>query len=284
MNPEFAMLFDALKLRFDTLQTIVRRAGDEVLLLRNRFPHRFDMEIKPDGSPVTASDKWGNAFLKEHISYAFPDDAIVGEEDEDKTYDATADFLWFLDPIDGTRSYINGSDDFFVLAGLTHKGLPVLGMHYRPASQTLIYAWQGQPPMMMRAGAEPEALGKARPWSPEAPVFIKIPAGDTRIRPAVTDYGLARAKYMPGMVDMLAPLFGRAGGYISYRPTAYWDLVAPAAIMRAAGFRHPDELSAARQPVHFNDGHHKTDFFYSLPPDTPPDFIEHLLALRQNHS
>lgn len=253
-------------------------------MLRNRFPHRFDIEIKPDGSPVTASDKWGNAFLKEHISYAFPDDAIVGEEDEDKTYDATADFLWFLDPIDGTRGYVNNSDDFYVLAGLTHKGQPVLGMHYRPVSKTLIYAWQGQPPMLMRGEAGTERLAEPVRWKPDASVFIKVPGGNKELRPKVMSYGVQRAKYVPGMVDMLAPLFGRAGGYVSFRPTAYWDLVAPAAIMRAAGFQDAGTLPEAQKPLLFNDGSYIADFYYSLPPDTPPDFLELLLALRDRQT
>lgn len=272
----------ALQIRLDTLQADIRRAGDEVLMMRARYPDWLDIEIKPDNSPVTAADKWANQFLNERISSAFPDDAIVGEEDADKSYRREADFLWFLDPIDGTRSFINGSDDFYVLAGLTHKGHPVLGMHYHPASQNLIYAWPGQPPMLMRGDAAPEPLVRFVRWKPDAGVFIKIPAGDEHVRPGVMRYGVHRVKYAPAMVDMLAPLFGKAHGYISYRPTAYWDLVAPAAIMRSAGFQDSGMLAGDQSPVHFNDGEHKTDFFFSLPPDTPSGFIEHLLDIRRS--
>lgn len=276
------MLQKALKNRFDNLQADIRRAGDEVLMMRARYPDQLDIEIKPDNSPVTASDKWANQFLNERISAAFPDDEIVGEEDADKSYSREADFLWFLDPIDGTRNYINGSNDFYVLAGLTHKGHPVLGMHYHPVSQNLIYAWLGQPPMLMRGDATPRPLGQAVRWKPDTGVFIKIPPGEKQVRPEVMSYGVKRVKYAPAMVDMLAPLFGKAGGYISYRPTAYWDLVAPAAIMRAAGFRDSGTLAGDQMPVRFNDGGHKTDFFFSLPPDTPHEFIEHLLNIREH--
>lgn len=276
------MLSDALKQRFDVLHEPIRQAGDEVFMMRARFPEALNVQIKPDESPVTDADKWANRFLRKHISSAFPSDAIVGEEDEDKTYDPSADFIWYIDPIDGTRGFIKGSDDFFVLAGLTFRGLPVMGLHYRPASQTLIYAWEGQPPAVMRAGAQADAPGPRQAWSTEAPVFIKIPAGNKDIRPEVTGYGVPRAGYVPGMVDMLAPLFGKAAGYISYRPTAYWDLVAPAAIMRAAGFRDACNSTETGTPLRFNDGQHQTDFFYSLPPDTPHGFIEHLLAIRRN--
>lgn len=235
---------------------------------------------KDDDSPVTSADIWANGFLREQIETLFPGEAIVGEEDETKNYPAGAPLVWYLDPIDGTSSFVNGGTDYYVLAGLTCEGQPVFGMHYRPKTDTMLFGWQGFGAAFMKGEQDAEKLSPKVPeWGANSRVFIK--SYNAELREKVKNLGITRARFLPGMVDMVGPLFGLSEGFISYRRTAYWDLAAPAAIMSAAGFRHPGEVFNGSEPLLFNDGGWKTPFYYSLPPNTPDAFIESLLQIKK---
>lgn len=95
------------------------------------FRANLDIEVKSDESPVTAADKQVEREVREVLQQEFPDHAILGEEFG--TGDLSADHVWVIDPIDGTRSFIGGHPLFgFLLAHVT-KGMPTLGLISMPA-------------------------------------------------------------------------------------------------------------------------------------------------------
>ncbi len=95
------------------------------------FRNKIEIEIKEDESPVTLADKETEQVLREKIRKEYPDHGILGEEYENEKIDS--EFLWVLDPIDGTRSYIAGHKDFGNLIALLHNKKPVLGIINCPA-------------------------------------------------------------------------------------------------------------------------------------------------------
>lgn len=271
------MTFEDYQKRFTILKPVIGVAGKEVKRLRenNLITHR----IKSDGSPVTSADEWANSFIRAAIKKHFPDEVVIGEEDDDKTYPAGSDFVWYIDPIDGTKSYLEGGKDYYVLIGLTFRGQPAFGLHYRPESGELVYAWPGQFPSSVNLRDKKNRVIQSPPkWTDNARVYMK--SYNKELRETIKNYGVQRARYAPGMVDMIAPLYGLAEGYASYRKSAFWDLAAPAAIMSAAGFRHAGQNSDFHSPVTFNSGSWFTDFYYNLPPDSPDSFIQHLSKIR----
>lgn len=95
------------------------------------FRHSLAVEAKADESPVTAADRATEAQLRADIAARFPDHGIFGEE-----YGAEgmeADYLWIIDPIDGTKSFISGHPAWGMLLGLLHRGRPLLGVVQMPA-------------------------------------------------------------------------------------------------------------------------------------------------------
>lgn len=82
--------------------------------------------IKGDESPVTKADREIEEIIREKITQKFPDHGIIGEEFGN--YNENADYVWILDPIDGTSSFIIGRPIFGTLISLTHKGKSVLGL------------------------------------------------------------------------------------------------------------------------------------------------------------
>ena len=90
------------------------------------------VEGKADASPVTEADRGAELVLREFLGARFPDHGIWGEEfGPDR---ADADWVWLLDPIDGTRAFITGRPLFTTLISLLHRGRPVLGIIDQPAT------------------------------------------------------------------------------------------------------------------------------------------------------
>ena len=102
-------------------------AGQEIL---KYFRQSLNIEDKADTSPVTQGDKNSERVMREMLKERFPDHGIVGEEYGMENEDA--EFVWVLDPIDGTKSFISGLPLFGTLIALLHKGRPVVGVINQP--------------------------------------------------------------------------------------------------------------------------------------------------------
>lgn len=105
---------------------------------RRYFRQKLTVDDKADTSPVTVADREAEAAMRALISERFPEHGILGEEHgADRT---GADFVWVLDPIDGTKSFISGVPLFGTLIALLHEGRPVLGIIDQPISRE---RWRG---------------------------------------------------------------------------------------------------------------------------------------------
>ena len=98
-------------------------ASGEIIL--SHFRKNISVDTKLDDSPVTVADRDSESKMREMIASAFPDHGIIGEEHGSHRPDA--EWVWVLDPIDGTKSFINGVPLFGTLIALMHKGVPWLG-------------------------------------------------------------------------------------------------------------------------------------------------------------
>lgn len=106
------------------------------------FQGDFKVELKPDQSPVTIADKNAEEILRRKISTAFPDHGIIGEEFGNEKADA--EWVWTIDPLDGTRSFVRGIPLFASLLALLHHGEPVMGIISLPALQETSWAVRGE--------------------------------------------------------------------------------------------------------------------------------------------
>lgn len=94
------------------------------------------VEFKADESPVTAADKGAEKLLRSLIAAKFPSHGVIGEEFGNDRPDA--EFVWVLDPIDGTKSFITGVSLFGTLIALMYHGQPVLGAIHQPILRQLM--------------------------------------------------------------------------------------------------------------------------------------------------
>lgn len=124
-----------LEQHVEFIRELTRLSGD---VIRPYFAnHAVGHELKADESPVTVADRRAEEVMRRRILEQFPTHGVVGEELG--SVNADAEFVWVLDPIDGTRSFITAVPLFTTLIGLLHHGRPVLGCIHQPIlAQTLI--------------------------------------------------------------------------------------------------------------------------------------------------
>jgi myo-inositol-1(or 4)-monophosphatase len=113
---------------------LARESGDFIRPLYRQ--QSVTVETKADQSPVTVADRGAEQLMRSRIAQRFPTHGIIGEEFGTERGDA--EFVWVLDPIDGTKSFITGVPLWGTLIALLHQGQPVLGCIHQPVLEQLM--------------------------------------------------------------------------------------------------------------------------------------------------
>jgi len=197
----------------------------------------FEVRRKADQSPVTLADEEAERLIVAVLEQAAPDIPVVAEEQVAASgLPATlASRYWLVDPLDGTRGFVDHSDEFSVNIGLIEDGWPVLGVIGVP-TQHLIYAAAGPgTATRQRAGGKPEKI--AARFAPANPIVLSSRLHGVSRR--VTAYldGVPGAVHRPmgSAVKFCLIAEGSADHYPRYGETCEWDTAAGQAILEAAG-------------------------------------------------
>ena len=119
-----------------------RAAGD---IIRTIYETDYTIEYKrDDNSPVTLADQEANRKIHAMLQAAFPDYGWLSEETVDSSARLTAHRVWVVDPMDGTKEFIQKIPEFAVSIGLIEAGWPLLGVVYNPSLDQLFWAVRGQ--------------------------------------------------------------------------------------------------------------------------------------------
>ncbi len=194
----------------------------------------FSVKIKPDNSPVTEADEAADKLIFAGLSKAFPDIAIVTEEQSD-SHSVTAQRFFIVDPLDGTKEFVHRRGDFTVNIALVENGVPVLGVVYAPAKSRLFYT--------DKSGRSQEEMtdGTVQPISVAAPdqSALTVVASKSHRDQATDDY---IAKYSVGefrsagsSLKFCLVATGEADIYPRLGRTMEWDTAAGHAVLRGAG-------------------------------------------------
>ena len=116
-------------------------AGEAVVV--SQYGARLPATLKADGSPVTAADIKAQEMITSVIARAFPDHRIIGEEESSDRPQSGDEFVWIIDPIDGTKNFIAGIPLFGIQVALFHDRAPILGVSKLPMLGELLYAERG---------------------------------------------------------------------------------------------------------------------------------------------
>jgi myo-inositol-1(or 4)-monophosphatase len=118
-----------------------RAAGD---IIRSHYNTRYDVDYKGKDSPVTIADRDANRKIHEIIQDQFPDDGWLSEETVDSPERLSRRRVWVVDPMDGTKEFIQKIPELAVSIALVEDGSPVVGVAYNPIHDQLFWAVRGQ--------------------------------------------------------------------------------------------------------------------------------------------
>lgn len=136
--------------RLSFAQAIATEAG--ALTLQWFNTPELAAETKGDGSPVTAADRAAERLLRERIVAEYPDDAILGEEFDDRP--GTSGWRWVLDPIDGTKSFVRGVPLYGTMVACEYEGRATVGVIRMPALDETVAAATGGPSFWKPSGSD----------------------------------------------------------------------------------------------------------------------------------
>ena len=122
-----------------------RLGAEEVAEIYGQYLAGRDIDIREKGAddPVTSADMTANRAIKRTLRDHFPEHAILTEE-EPNTWNRTgAEWVWMVDPLDGTKDFIKRNGEFVTMVGLTHNGEPTVGVVVHPATGLEFYACKG---------------------------------------------------------------------------------------------------------------------------------------------
>jgi len=224
----------------DSLSEIVSRAAQATLAIPfSSVPRR----IKNDLSPVTAADEASEALILEGLARLLPGVPVIAEESVTRTPPAALgpSFL-IVDPLDGTKEFLAGRDEFTVNVALVTHGTPIAGIIAAPAQGLL---WRGivggkAERLRLKPGAAPsDAYDRSFIQTRRAPERLTVATSRTHLDEVTEDF-LSRLpvakRYLCGSsVKFCHIAEGTADVYPRLAPTREWDVAAGCAILVAAG-------------------------------------------------
>lgn len=199
--------------------------------------------------PVTEADKAASRIIVDGLAAAFPDDAILSEEEiDDAESRLAAKRVWIIDPIDGTAGFIKKDGDFGVQIGLAENGVAVLGVVLLPFHRRLYYATRNGGAFVEIEGKDAERLTASnRSEFGEMTLAFSRNHPSKGISAILSNFGFANA-VQRGSIGLKVGLIAdqEADVYIHLSPrTKLWDTCAPQVILEEAGGNLSDLFGAA---------------------------------------
>ena len=132
------------RLYSEEMATAERAAREAGAVVMSMFKGKFDVQEKSKNNPVTSADLEANRKIRDIIQGKFPADGWLSEEDKDTSRRLGLSRIWVIDPIDGTKEFIEGVPQFAVSIGFVVDGRPKVSVVYNPAEDLFYKAEAGQ--------------------------------------------------------------------------------------------------------------------------------------------
>lgn len=225
-----------------TLRRLAVEAGAAIMEVYGSSD--LGVEAKGDDSPVTRADLAADRVLCAGLAAAYPAIPVVTEERPETHVFGGTHFL--VDPLDGTKEFIQRRGDFTVNVALVENGVPVAGVVYAPAAGRLFMTAPGGGAIEETAaggGFDPTACGGTRAIAVSAPEAgaLRVVASKSHMDAATEAYvarlGPAALRSAGSSLKFCLVAAGEADVYPRFGPTMHWDTAAAHAVLAAAGGR-----------------------------------------------
>lgn len=221
-----------------TLRKLALQAGAEIMAVYEGPD--FEVKSKSDNSPVTEADERADRLIAKGLAETFPEIAIVTEE-QSASHEVSAEVFFIVDPLDGTREFVQRRGDFTVNIALVEKGVPVRGVVYAPAKGRLFYtdakgrSVEEQGPFLED---KPGDLGRLSVSIPDPDGLVVVASKSHRDQATddyISRYPVSDFRAAGSSLKFCIVAAGEADLYPRLGRTMEWDTAAGQAVLLGAG-------------------------------------------------
>ena len=213
-------------------------AEEAAALIRPLWRAEVAVERKADASPVTEADRRAEALILERLARDFPGVPVVAEEAcaDCGPPETAAERFFLVDPLDGTRAFVAGSEHFTVNIALIEGGAPTAGAVATPADGRVWFTGAGGALLRTSHGGEARPV-RVRRRPDEAEALVSRTMGQADAEQLAWRHGFARWRPVDSSLKFCLIAEGDADIYPRTGPTSEWDTAAGQAVLEAAGGR-----------------------------------------------
>ncbi|MFC4669358.1 3'(2'),5'-bisphosphate nucleotidase CysQ [Seohaeicola nanhaiensis] len=231
-------------MQYETLMPLLRRlaleAGARIMDIYDA--EDFEVKTKSDSSPVTEADEAADALISAGLRAALPDMMLVTEE-QAASHSARGDTFLIVDPLDGTKEFINRRGDFTVNIALVEKGVPTRGVVYAPAKKRMFFTLADGVSVEETGAFDPEVIGETRPirvTEPDNGALMVVASKSHRDQATddyIAQYAVRDMTSAGSSLKFCLVATGEADLYPRLGRTMEWDTAAGHAVLLGAGGR-----------------------------------------------
>ncbi|MDD5177644.1 MAG: 3'(2'),5'-bisphosphate nucleotidase CysQ [Sterolibacterium sp.] len=217
----------------EQLLPVARAAGRAIL---DVYATDFEVRGKSDASPVTAADEHAEAVILPELVRLTPTIPVVSEEEASTgRIPAVADRFWLVDPLDGTKEFINRNGEFTVNIALIENGRPVLGVVFAPVLARLFAGAEGLGAFLEEKGQRRAIACRVEPAAGLTVVASRSHGDADTLDKFLAGRKVASRTSAGSSLKLCLVAAGEADLYPRLGRTMEWDIAAGDAVLRAAG-------------------------------------------------
>ena len=222
----------------DKVSDIARQAGDAIMEI---YQQDFDVEQKGDGSPLTRADMAAHLLIRDGLQSLTPELPMLSEESSEISWQERSQWhtYWLVDPLDGTKEFINRNGEFTVNIALIHEQRPVMGVVFAPVRDILYTGCEKDGATRSEGGGMPEPIA-VRQFKGKQPTVVASRSHrgqelEEALQRINDRFGEAEIISMGSSFKLCLVAEGRADVYPRLGLTSEWDTAAAHAVVNAAG-------------------------------------------------
>ena len=238
------MLFDTLT---PHLINLTQQVGEVIM---SHYKSSLNVETKEDKTPITIVDQKAHQLITQALSQLTPDTPILSEESEkiDFSIRSSWDEYWLIDPLDGTRDFIDQTGEFCICIAYIKNHRPIFGFIYAPLSQTH-YLTTDQSQAFKLQNGKTALLQSTTEKSPLEVVIGHHSSGNPKLQSYLEGFNNIQINHLGSALKFCKIAEGVFDHYPRFGPCSEWDTAAGGCILEAAGGR---VVGKDNKPLRYN--------------------------------
>jgi len=215
--------------------SLAKQAGSQILKI---YQSDFTVNYKKDKSPITVADLASHEYICQGLRRITPDLPIISEESDLVSFQKRQSWekYWLIDPLDGTKEFLEKNGEFTINIALIERNKPRLGIIFVPSMNICYFARQGLGAYKQVGEAQPELI-LSRSWKEEQPIAAVVSRrhGMEELKTFLAQFSSLNLLYCGSALKFCWLAEGLADIYPRFSPTFEWDIAAGQCILNEAG-------------------------------------------------